>query len=627
MNRKILAPFLVLVTAIAFLVQLAKLQIFDTNSNTFSTVKQVFDYPDRGYIYDRNQVLLVANQPGYDVMVIPKEVKAFDTISFINYLKIDKEYFDRQFEKAQNYSPRLPSVLVSQLAKEDYAVLQEKLHHFPGFYIQKRALREYPVVGAANILGYLNEVSPAQASESDYYQAGEIIGQFGIEKQYEELLRGQKGIQFKQRDRLNRVIGKYKDGKDDKPSLPGADLTLTIDSELQLLGEELMLGKRGGIVALDPKSGEVLALITAPSYDPNLMVGRKRRQFSPQLFNDSINKPMIDRGLQAMYSPGSPFKMITGLIALQEGVISPRSTVRCYNGYRYGNRPNEFMGCHCGIYNQPIAMVTGIAKSCNSYFSDAYRKSIEKYPTAADGMENWAKHVESFGLGGYLGYDLPSGQKGLIPDANYYNRYYPSGSWKAVTTISNAIGQGEILTTPIQLANMTAAIANRGYYYTPHFLKEIDGEPISNEEFTKAKKTSIDPEHFEPVIQGMAEVFRTGTGRWFNIPELEMCGKTGTVQNYVRYEGEKIEMPDHSIFVAFAPRNDPKIALAIFVENAGYGATYAAPMASLMIEKHLKGEISPNRQYLKNRMVEQSLDSIYQLQLNEEYLESRREHN
>jgi len=616
MKRGLILVISIILVGITFLVKLFQLQIVDTNSNNFSTVKKIYEYPERGYIYDRNGTLLVANQQSYDVMITPNEVQPFDTLEFCSLLKIEKDFLENRFVKAKRYSPRLPSVLISQVSKEDYALLQEKMFRYKGFYIQKRALRSYPIPSAANVLGYVNEVNEELATNNDYYQQGEIVGTLGVEKQYEKDLRGLKGVQFKQRDRLNKIIGSYKEGTLDQAAKPGADLTLTLDSALQQYGELLMQGKRGGIVAIEPKTGEVLALITAPSYDPNLMVGRQRSRNSVIFFGDSINKPMFDRGLQAQYAPGSPFKMLNGLIGLQEGVISPQTSFRCYNGYKYGNRPNEFMGCHCGIWDKPIALQLGLAKSCNSYFSNTYRRIIEKYPNPEQGMDNWATHVKSFGLGNYLGYDLPSGQKGLIPTSNYYNRYYPSGSWRAVTTISNAIGQGEIQTTPIQLANMTAAIANRGYYYTPHFIKKIEDRPNLNPKFIEKHQTTIQTQHFNPVIEGMHDVFKTGTGRWVNIPALEMCGKTGTVQNYIRFNGNKIELEDHSIFVAFAPKNDPKIALAVFVENGGYGATYAAPIASLMIEKYINGTVK--RSALENSISQASLQEQYNRQLNPE---------
>ena len=320
---------------------------------------------------------------------------------------------------------------------------------------------------------------------------------------------------------------------------------------------------------------------------------------------------MLDRGLQAQYPPGSPFKLINALIGLQEQVITPQTPFYCYHGYRYGS--GAFMKCHCGVVGAPISLNTGIYRSCNSYFSNVYRKSIEKYSSPAEGMNAWSNHVKSFGLGNYLGYDMPVGQKGLIPDSHFYNRMYPNGGWRAITTISNAIGQGEVSTTPIQLANMTAAIANRGFYYTPHILKKVGDSTIADEKYTNPKYTTIDAENFEPVIEGMFNVFEMGTARASRIEDIQICGKTGTAENFKRIDGKKIQFTDHSIFIAFAPKDDPKIAIAVFIENGYWGSRWAAPIASLMIEKYLKGEIK--REYLEKRMFDGSIEEEYAKQL------------
>lgn len=389
-----------------------------------------------------------------------------------------------------------------------------------------------------------------------------------------------------------------------------------------MYAEKLMSNKRGGIVAIEPSTGEILSLVSTPSYDPKMLVGRKRSKNSYLLFNDSIKKPMLDRGLQAQYPPGSPFKIINALIALQEDVVTPTTGFNCYHGYKYGR--GGFMKCHCGIVGTPISMNTGIYRSCNSYFSNLYRRTIEKYDSPAKGMDTWSKHVKSFGLGNFLGYDLPAGQKGLIPDSNLYNRYYPNHQWKAITTISNAIGQGEVLTTPIQLANMTAAIANRGYYYTPHILKKI-GDSINNDiKYTKPKYTTIAPQHFEPVIDGMLNVFEIGTARGSKIDGIQICGKTGTAENFKRINGERVQFTDHSIFIAFAPKDNPKIAIAVFVENGYWGSRWAAPIASLMIESYINGEIK--RDWLEKRMFEGSLEEEYNKQLEiENYVAQKEE--
>lgn len=613
MRRSFLLYFFVGVTGLIFVGRLFQLQVirganYDPINN--ATVKLEFIYPERGYIYDRNGKLLVANQVSYDVMVQPNRVKPIDTLEFCQLLKIDKDDFLKRFRKAERYATYLPSVFLKQLAKEDFAYLQEKLHKFQGFYIQKRIIRNYPIKAAANVLGYIGEVNEQKARNSTYYQQGELEGKDGVEKQYEQYLRGKKGKRYLQRNNLNRVTGSYKKGAFDTLPINGKDLQLTLDIDLQLYAQKLMNGKRGGIVALEPSSGEILALVTSPSYDPNMLVGRQRSKNSVLLFRDSINKPTYDRGLSAVYPPGSPFKMMNALIALQENIINENTRFTCYGGYRYGSRPHEFMRCHCDIYGKPLSLKTAISRSCNSYFSNTYKRIVEKDNNPKEGMNNWNQHITSFGLGNYLGYDLPSGQKGLIPNGAYYDRRYRY-AWNASTNISNAIGQGEVLTTPIQLANFTAAIANRGYFYTPHIVKKINNERIDNQKYTVPKQTSIDKKNFGPVIEAMHEVFKTGTGKWSRIKGIEICGKTGTAENFARINGFKEQLEDHSILVAFAPKENPKIALAVFVENGGYGSTIAAPITSLIIEKYIKGEISPSNKYREQQMLSLSLEKVY----------------
>jgi len=613
MRRSFLLYFFVGVTGLIFVGRLFQLQVirganYDPINN--ATVKLEFIYPERGYIYDRNGKLLVANQVSYDVMVQPNRVKPIDTLEFCQLLKIDKEDFLKRFQKAERYATYLPSVFLKQLAKEDFAYLQEKLHKFQGFYIQKRIIRNYPIKAAANVLGYIGEVNEQKARNNKYYQQGELEGKDGVEKQYEQYLRGKKGKRYLQRNNLNRVTGSYKKGAFDTLPINGKDLQLTLDIDLQLYAQKLMNGKRGGIVALEPSSGEILALVTSPSYDPNMLVGRQRSKNSVLLFRDSINKPTYDRGLSAVYPPGSPFKMMNALIALQENIINENTRFTCYGGYRYGSRPHEFMRCHCDIYGKPLSLKTAISRSCNSYFSNTYKRIVEKDNNPKEGMNNWNQHITSFGLGNYLGYDLPSGQKGLIPNGAYYDRRYRY-AWNASTNISNAIGQGEVLTTPIQLANFTAAIANRGYFYTPHIVKKINNERIDNQKYSVPKQTTIDKKNFGPVIEAMHEVFKTGTGKWSRIKGIEICGKTGTAENFTLINGFKEQLEDHSILVAFAPKENPKIALAVFVENGGYGSTIAAPITSLIIEKYIKGEISPSNKYREQQMLSLSLEKVY----------------
>lgn len=589
--RRILLVILIVLVGVGFTARLFYLQVINdsyANLSKNNAVKVKYEIPQRGYVFDRNGKLLVANQPSYDVTVIIKDLKPFDTTEFCSLLKISKERLIKQFKKARNYSVRLPYVVVPQLTKSEYAYLQEKMYKYEGFYIQKRSLRDYNTKSAANVLGYISEVNDATLRRNPKFKSGDLIGLQGVEEQYDSILRGVKGVKYFQKDRFNREIGSYKEGKFDTLAVKGEDLKLTIDVDLQEYGELLMQNKRGGIVALEPSSGEILALVTAPSYDPDLLVGRKRSPNFTKMHYDSISKPLFDRGLLAQYPPGSPFKTINALIALQENVITKEDKFYCYHGYSYGR--GRKMGCHS--HPSPVRLKDGIAFSCNAYFAQIYRKTIEKGKTPQLGITTWRNHLKSFGLGDYLGYDLPIGGPGKIPTANYYDRIYPNKSWKGVTTLSNAIGQGEVITTPIQLANMTAAIANRGFFYTPHIVKEINNKVVTDPQFTVRKNTTIDPIHFKPVVDGMEQVFRKGTAYFLNVPGISICGKTGTSENFTRIDGKRVQLTDHSIFIAFAPKENPKIALAVFVENGYWGARYAGRISSLMIEKYLKGTVT-----------------------------------
>ncbi len=607
--RRYLLHIIIILVGLIYLGRLFYLQIYDTSYTNLSrnnAVKTVFEYPQRGNIFDRNGKLLVSNQPSYDVMVIPRELKPFDTLEFCSLLGITKEKLKKQLKRARNYSTRLQYVVVPQLSKEEYAFLQEKMHKYEGFYIQKRSLRSYKTKCAANVLGFITEVNNRILRKDDYYHSGDLIGKQGVEEQYEKELRGSKGVRYYQKDRFNREIGPYREGKLDTLAVKGKDIKLSIDIELQEYGEELMIGKRGGIIALEPKTGEVLALVTAPSYAPELLVGRKRSANFTKMHYDSINNPMYDRGLLAEYPPGSPFKTLNALIALQEGVINTKQRFSCSNGYYYGVRGRK-MGCH--PHASPLSLEYATAVSCNSYFAQTYRKIVEKEATPQDGIDNWRRHLRSFGLGGFLGYDLPIGRPGKIPTSKYYDAIYPSKRWKGITTLSNAIGQGEVLCTPIQLANMTAAIANRGYFYTPHVVKGIDNEYNKNPRYTQRKQTTIDSIHFEPVINGMRKVFTQGTAAFLQIPGIPICGKTGTAENFTKIDGKRTQLTDHSIFIAFAPKDDPQIALAVFVENGYWGARYAGRIASLMIEKYIRRSITAT--HLENWVLNHSLEEEY----------------
>lgn len=608
--RKFLLLFIVLITGLLFTSRLFYLQVYDTSAQISSdnnAIKKKFDYPQRGFIFDRNGKLLVSNQPSYDVMVIPKNVEPLDTLEFCKLLKITKSDFDEILRKARIYSPRLPSVVVPQFTKEEYAYLSEKMHKYKGFYIQKRALRNYRVNHSANVFGYIAEVNNQIIKKNPYYQMGDLIGKAGIEQEYEEILRGTKGINYIQTDRFNRVIGPYKEGIYDTLPENGKDITLTIDERLQKYGEELLVNKRGGIVAIEPATGEILALVTASNYDPGLLVGRERSKNFTKLWYDTISRPLFDRVLQGEYPPGSPFKTLTALIGLQEGVIDAQEQISCQGGYHYGGK--KPLGCH--HHKSPLSMVGGIANSCNAYFCTVYRRTIEKYPSPQEGIDNWRKHLESFGLGNYMGYDLPAGKKGLIPTSSFYNKWYqyPKYKWYATATISNAIGQGEVLLTPMQMVNFTAAIANRGWYYKPHILKNIKDIDTIDSKYTKRYNTTIDSKHFDPIVEGMYDVYNKGTASYIRIPGIEICGKTGTAENFTKIDGKRVQLTDHSIFVAFAPKDNPKIAIAVFVENGYWGSRWAGRIAGLMIEKYLKGEIS--RKDMEEYVLNGSLEEEY----------------
>ncbi|MGB5554617.1 MAG: penicillin-binding transpeptidase domain-containing protein [Flavobacteriaceae bacterium] len=606
--KKFLLSSIIIIIGITFIGRLSYLQIISYSPDILEdpAIKTIYDYPERGYIYDRKGELLVGNQPAYDVMVIPREVKPLDTLEFCNLLGIDKEKFINTLRKARIYSPRLPSVLVPQLSKEDYARLQEKMRHYEGFYIQKRSLRFYDTNSAANLLGYISEVNERDLAKNPYYVQGELTGRTGVEKVYEDLLRGRKGVQYIQKDRFNRDIGPYKNGTWDTLPEQGIEINITIDKALQEYGELLMHGKWGGIVAIEPSSGEILAMISGPTYDPSLLVGRERSANYSKLHYDSISKPTFDRSISFEKSPGSPFKTINALIALQEGAIMPETSFTCHHGFYIGRSKK---GCHCGGGSRNLNV--GIYKSCNAYFVGVYKKIFDQFPTSQEAMDVWEKHVKSFGFGSYLGSDLYTGRPGTVPSSDLYNKWYGDGKnrWSATTTYSNAIGQGEVNVTPLQLANMTAAIANRGHFFTPHVLKKIDGKEISIPDFVEAKYTTIEKRHFEPVVQGMADVYRHGTAASLQIPGIEIAGKTGTVENFIKIDSVKTQLTDNSVFVAFAPVDNPKIAIAVYIQNGYFGARYAGHIASLLIEKYLKGEIT--RKDLEKRMLERTLESEY----------------
>ena len=604
MIRKNLLIWITVISSVIFVIQLASLQLSGDSFDRDFAIQEISVYPERGLIFDRNGELLVANQPMYELIVIPENTVEFDTVQLSNLIGIEKNVLSERISSSIKYSTKLPSVIQSQISKEKNAYLQEKIWLFDGFYLRKNSVRDYIRPFASNVIGYTGEVDQNDIISNPYYEKGEMIGKQGIESYYEDKLRGVKGKRYFQKDRFNRIIGPYNDSKKDIPPKKADNITLTIDIKLQEYAESLLKNKKGGIVAIEPSSGEVLTLVSAPTYQSNQFIGQNRSVNFQSLLNDTINKPLFDRALQAQYSPGSPMKILNALIGLQEGVIDENTTFTCNAGHYYAR--NAFMACH-NKFGTVSNLRKGIYNSCNTYFAKTYKMIIDKYDSPSLGLDSWSKHIKSFGLGDYLGYDLSIGKKGFIPESNYYNRFYGNNRWSASTTISNSIGQGEILTTPIQMANFASAIANRGFFYKPHFVKKINNQ--ANISFEK-NLTSIDKENFEVVINGMVDVVERGTARIAKIKNINVAGKTGTVENFILIEGEKKQLTDHSTFIAFAPAEDPKIVVSVFVENGYWGSRWAAPIASLIIEKYLTGNVE--RKWLESRMINGSLLAEYE---------------
>jgi len=587
-DRRLFFYFLFGTSALLLLITLFGIQVVDDSykiSADNNVIKAVTLYPERGYIYDRNGELLVTNQRAYDLMVTPRQVKEMDTLGFCRIIDIDQEYFDKQFSKAHRYSRYRASVFIKEISKQTAAQLQERLYEFPGFHLQERTMREYPQQSAAHILGYVSQVPDYILKKNDYYKKNDNYGMSGVESSYEKDLRGTQGVQYLIRDVWNRAIGKFENGKFDSLAINGKDLELSIDIHLQEYAELLMQNKKGSIVAIEPSTGEILSLVSSPYYDPNLLIGRSRSPNFNRMYKDE-DKPLFDRSLLAEYPPGSTFKLLNALIALEEDVISPRTSFSCDEGWRFSAKLK--IGCHA--HRSPLNLVESITQSCNAYYCNTFRRIIEKYPTAAEGYENWRNHVLSFGLGGFLNNDLYNGRKGRVPSVDFYNRQYGKRRWKAPTVISLAIGQDALVVSPIQMANMCAAIANRGHYFTPHIVRKVDGELLTDSTYTIPKYTTVNEKNYKTVINGMEKVFtdKHGTAKTARVKNIKICGKTGTAENS---HGE-----DHSIFIAFAPKNNPQIALAVYVENGGWGSTWAAPIASLMIEQYLTGQITNTKQ-------------------------------
>lgn len=590
----------VLAIVAIYVVRLFSLQVGNNDYKRYAdsnAFQRKMLYPSRGFIYDRNGELLVYNQPAYDVMMIPREMRNLDTLDFCNTLGITIEQFEQYIADMKNkrknpgYSTYTPQVFMTQLSARDYGRLQEKLYRYPGCYIQNRVLRQYSRPVAANVLGNIREVSPSDIERDDYYRRGDYTGDLGVEKSFEEVLRGVKGEEILLRDAHGRIKGKYEDGRYDVQPISGRNITLSIDADLQAYGEKLMQGKTGAVVAIEPATGEILALVSSPTYDPSILVGRERGKNYAKLTRDPAN-PLFDRAIMAMYPPGSTFKPTQGLIFLEEGIITPETNYPCTGGFVVGGLR---VGCHG--HPSPLPLIPSLATSCNAYYCYGLRSMLDnrrRYESTSEAFEIWKNHLVSMGYGYRLGIDLPGEKRGFLPNSKYYDKFYGENRWRALTIISIAIGQGEILATPLQIANLAATIANRGYFYTPHVVKAIQDSVIDTT-YTERRYPTIDSHYYDYIVEGMRAAVTGGTCRTANLPDIEVCGKTGTAQNP---HGR-----DHSAFMGFAPMDNPQIAIAVYVENAGFGATYGVPIGSLMMEYYLKGEITdPARKDLEQRM-------------------------
>ncbi len=588
-NRKYIIGAITLAIVLIYIVRLFTLQImsddFRKSADSNAFLKKI-EFPSRGLIYDRKGKLLVYNQPAYDIMVVMNEARDhIDTLDLCQTLGITKEMFISRMNaikdrnKNPGYSRYTQQTFMTQLDEEDFSVFREKMFRFPGFYIQRRAIRQYQYPYAAHVLGDVAEVSQRDIDEDDYYLQGDYIGKLGVERFYEKQLRGEKGMQILLRDAHGRIKGRYQNGKYDRRPVPGKDLTLAIDVELQALGERLMEGKIGSIVAIEPSTGEVLCMVSSPTYDPRIMTGRKRGKNHLAL-QRNIWKPLLNRSIMGQYPPGSTFKTSQALTYLTEGIITPTTAFQCHHGF-------SFRGLHVGCHGHgsPLALVDAISTSCNGFFCWGLYYMIGnrgKYGSVVNAMNRWRDYMVSMGFGYKTGIDLPGEKRGLIPNGDYYDHAY-KGSWNGLTVISISIGQGEVNLTPLQIANLGATIANRGYYHVPHVVKSVEGEPLDSV-YTTRHYTMASREAYDWVVAGMRSSVLKGTCHALRTLPFEVCGKTGTAQN----RGQ-----DHSVFMGFAPMDNPKIAIAVYVENGGFGAEFAVPIGGLLLEKYLTGKLSP----------------------------------
>ena len=601
-RRYVIGGVAALIIAV-YIIRLFTLQItsddYKKSADSNAFLKKI-EFPSRGIITDRHGKLLVFNQPAYDIMVVMNEAKGrLDTLDFCKTLNITREEFDRRMatikdrNKNPGYSRFTQQLFFSQLAEEDFSVFQEKMFQYPGFYIQRRTIRQYQYPFAAHVLGDIGEVSTADIEEDDYYQPGDYIGKLGVERSYERQLRGQKGMQILLRDAHGRVQGRYQQGKFDRKPVAGKNLTLGLDADLQALGERLMEGKIGSIVAIEPQTGEILCMVSSPSYDPRMMVGRQRSK-SHHALSQNVWKPLLNRSIMGQYPPGSTFKTTQGLTFMTEGIIHPTQTAYpCQHGFNY-------RGLHVGCHGHaaPLPLIPALSTSCNGYFCWGlyYMIGSRKYGSVQQAMNTWRDYMVSMGFGYRLGVDLPGEKRGLIPNAEFYDKAY-KGSWNGLTIISIAIGQGEVNATPLQIANLGATIANRGWFITPHVVKKIQDEPLDSL-YTQKRHTMASREAYDYVVQGMRASATGGTCHELAKYDFMACGKTGTAQN----RGH-----DHSVFMGFAPMNNPKIAVAVYVENGGWGATYGVPIGGLIMEQYINGKLSESSEHratdLQNRHI------------------------
>ncbi len=618
-DRHIGIQILFIAATVLLIYTAASLQVFDDSYTTKVenvTLRKTTLMPSRGLIYDRNDKLLVKNEPIFELKTVYNEIDPdMDTTLFCDLLEISKEEFvlnTNKNWKSYKYSKNSPFTFVDKIDPKIYYRFVEHIFEFPGFYPKIKNIRNYPYPNAAQVIGYIGEVDQEKINSSDgAYLMGDLMGITGVEVSYEDELRGEKGIKLEIRDNLGRTVESYRGGMLDSSAVEGKNLKISIDIDLQAYGELLMQNKRGAIVAIEPSTGEILSLISSPTYDPNrLTVGVERGKIFSKLINDEVNKPLLNRAITSKYPPGSIFKPIVGLIAMQMGVTEPNRTIYCAGKYTYKTKYNEF-DYKCHHHYTPYNIKIALQHSCNSYFFQLGRDIIEKYGfnNPGRGLDTMVNYLKDFGLGKNLDIDLFGENKGFVPNSKFYDNLYSnqSAKWRSTYVMSLGIGQGELELTTLQIANLAAIIANRGHYYTPHVVKEIGENKYFPQRYKEKHKVRIDKEHFEPIIEGLERVVLAGTAQWAHVYGLDICGKTGTSENYLIVNGKRTKMKNHSVFMAFAPKDNPQIAIAVFVENGGDGGYTAAPIAGLMIEKYINGEISFYREWLEKRILNTNL--------------------